>query len=464
MKQILKIIHLFLLLFGTSAAGQAIPPGELTFDEYLGYVKKYHPLVKRANLEVSKAQAGLMAARGAFDPKIEVDFDKKQFKGKEYYSLLNSSFKIPTWYGIEVKAAFDNSEGLYVNPQNVTPNSGLTSLGLSVPVGQGLFINQRMADLRAARLQVQLGQAERKLRAAEVLYNAAVAYFNWKKAFDEAELYQNYLGAARERYNGVSGLIALGDKPAIDSVETGITVRNRQLGLMEASLKLTKARLEMENFLWVEDVPVALADGIFPEKALAESVKETLRTNSLAAATATDEHPKLQSLQNKLAILEVERRLKANMLLPRLDLSYNYLSEPSYIDNYRFEDYKIGVNFSFPLFLRKERGSLGLAKLKLQDTQLELDFERVRLNNKISAQQTEIESLTQQQAVIDRLVEDYTTMVRSEERLFSFGESSVFLINSRENSLISARLQQIANQNRYFISNAELFRTIANPD
>ena len=152
------------------------------------------------------------------------------------------------------------------------------------------------------------------------------------------------------------------------------------------------------------------------------------------------------------------------MLLPRLDLFYNYLSEPSYIDNYRFEDYKIGVNFSFPLFLRKERGSLGLAKLKLQDTQLELDFERVRLNNKISAQQTEIESLTQQQAVIDRLVEDYTTMVRSEERLFSFGESSVFLINSRENSLISARLQQIANQNRYFISNAELFRTMANPD
>jgi outer membrane protein TolC len=464
MKQILKIIYLFLLLFSTAASGQAIQPGELTLDEYLGYVKKYHPLVKRANLEVSKAQASLMAARGAFDPKIEVDFDKKKFKDKEYYSLLNSSFKIPTWYGIEVKAAFDNSEGLYVNPQNITPNSGLTSLGVSVPVGQGLFINQRMADLRAARLQVQLGQAERKLRAAEVLYNAAVAYFNWKKAFDEAELYQNYLGAARERYSGVSGLIALGDKPAIDSVETGITVRNRQLGLMEASLKLTKARLEMENFLWVEDVPVALADGIFPEKALADSVKETLRTNSLAAATATDEHPKLQSLQNKLAILEVERRLKANMLLPRLDLSYNYLSEPSYIDNYRFEDYKIGVNFSFPLFLRKERGSLGLAKLKLQDTQLELDFERVRLNNKISAQQTEIESLTQQQAVIDRLVEDYTTMVRSEERLFSFGESSVFLINSRENSLISARLQQIANQNRYFISNAELFRTMANPD
>lgn len=464
MRQLLHIATLLCLLFAASGLSQGLPPGELTFDEYLGYVKKYHPLVKQANLEVNKAQAGLMAARGAFDPKLEVDFDKKQFKDKEYYSLLNSSFKIPTWYGIEVKAAFDNSEGLYVNPQNVTPNSGLTSLGVSVPVGQGLFINQRMADLRSARLQVQLSQAARKLQAAEVLYNASVAYFNWKKAFDEATLYNSYLAAARERYKGVSGLIALGDKPAIDSVETGITVRNRELGLLDANLKLAKAKLEMENFLWIENVPVALADGIIPEKELHASLQETLKTNSLSATPANDDHPKLQSLQNKLAILEVERRLKANMLLPKLNLSYNYLSEPSYIDNYRFEDYKIGLNFSFPLFLRKERGALALSKFKLQDTQYELDFERIRLNNKIRAQQTEIESLQKQQLVINRLVADYTTMVKSEERLFSFGESSVFLINSRENSLISAMLQQIANQNRFFISNAELFRTMANPD
>jgi hypothetical protein len=58
----------------------------------------------------------LMMARGGFDPKIEVDFSKKQFKDTEYYSIPNSSFKIPTWYGIEIKAGFDNNEGVYLNP------------------------------------------------------------------------------------------------------------------------------------------------------------------------------------------------------------------------------------------------------------------------------------------------------------------------------------------------------------
>ena len=56
---------------------------ELSYNEFLGYVKKYHPLAKSANLEINMAQANLMMARGGFDPKIEVDFDKKKYKNKE---------------------------------------------------------------------------------------------------------------------------------------------------------------------------------------------------------------------------------------------------------------------------------------------------------------------------------------------------------------------------------------------
>jgi outer membrane protein TolC len=55
-------------------------------------------------------------------------------------------------------------------------------------------------------------------------------------------------------------------------------------------------------------------------------------------------------------------------------------------------------------------------------------------------------------------------LLQSEERLFSFGESSLFLINTRENNLISAQLAKITLENRYFTSNAELFKIMANPD
>jgi outer membrane protein TolC len=454
------------LLISCLTIGQTTPSEELSYNEFLGFVKKYHPLVKSSLLDVSAAQANLMAARGGFDPQIAVDFEQKQFRGSEYYSILNSSFKIPTWYGIEIKAGFDNNEGVFLNPQNTVPNQGLTSLGITVPLGQGLFINQRMADLRKAKLQINLSRSEQKLQAIVVLYDASVAYFEWKKNYDEVQLYQTYVNFAQVRFDGIKLLIREGDKPGIDSIEAGIIVKNRVLSLEDSRLKLNKAKLELSNFLWLENnIPLELADDIIPEENLDRTIQETLRTNDLLNADnnlAT--HPKINVLQNKLDILRVDRDFRANLLLPKIDVGYSYLSEPSYFDNYQYQDYKVGLNFYFPLFLRKERGNLRIAKFRVQDAQFELDLENVQLRNKISAQQIEIISLQIQNGIITDLVRDYNTMLTSEERLFSFGESSIFLLNMRENNLVSSQLSEINIENRYFISNAELFRILANPE
>jgi len=454
------------LLFGYAAFGQELASKELTYTEFLGYVKKYHPLVKNANLEINKAQANLMMARGGFDPKIEVDFSKKQFKDKEYYSILNSSFKIPTWYGIEIKAGFDNNEGIYLNPENTVPNQGLTSLGINVPLGQGLFINQRMADVRKAKIQMQLSQSERKLQAIAVLYDASLAYFNWKKNFNEVKLYEEYKENAGIRFKGIKTSIVQGDKPAIDSIEAGILIKNRILSLEDSKLKLAKAKLELANFLWLENnIPLELSDELIPETQLEFTIQESLKTNDLLNADfSITNHPKINALRSKIDILNVEKKLKANMLLPKIDVGYSYLSEPSYIDNYQFKDYKIGLDFYFPLFLRKERGSLKLAKYKVQETEFTLDLEKVQLTNKINSQKLEIASLFKQMELIKGLVQDNVTMLKSEERLFSFGESSLFIINTRENNLVSAQLSKIALENRFYISNSELFKIMANPD
>ena len=464
MKKSFILFFLFSLVF-IPTYGQEINTNELSYSEFLGYVKKYHPLLKQANLEISNAQASLMAARGGFDPKIEVDYDKKEFKGTEYYSLLNTSFKIPTWYGIEVKAGFDDASGQYMNPQNRTPEAGLTSLGISVPLGQGLLINQRMADVREGKLQLQLSDAERKLRAIEVLYKASEAYFEWKRSHAEAELYKNYMEFAKVRFDGVKKLIELGDSPAIDSIEAGITVRSRQLNLENANLKLAKAKLKLSNFLWIENVPVELETNIVPEQNLIKTLEATLQTDAIMTeVNGLDAHPKIQALETKLSMLEINRKLKANMLLPKLNVGYNYISEPDYFNSFNADDYKFNFNFSIPVFLRKERGNLKLAKLKIKDMEFDLSQQRLELKNKIKAQQLEIESYKRQMTVIDTLVTDYTSLLNSEEKLFSFGESSMFLINSRENNLVNAKLSQIGMENQYFTSNAELFRIIANPD
>jgi len=163
-------------------------------------------------------------------------------------------------------------------------------------------------------------------------------------------------------------------------------------------------------------------------------------------------------------MLEVDRKLKANQLLPKVDLGYNYLSNPNQFQEFRFQDYKFGVNFAIPLFLRKERGSLKLTKQKIESEKFGLSFEKEQLMNKIDSQKAEIESLIRQENLITDLVKDNSTLLNSEERLFTMGESSLFLINTRENNLVIAQLSKISIENRFYVSNADLFKTIANPD
>jgi outer membrane protein TolC len=459
----LKKNILFIFLFGCSAFGQEKNMSQLTLDEYLGYVKKFHPIAKQANLQVSQSQAEIMTARGSFDPKIEADYDTKQFKTTEYYSFLNTSFKIPTWYGIELKAAFNQNNGQFINPQDNLPQNGLTALGISIPIGQGLIINKRMATLKQAKIFNQLSKAQRDLEIANLIYNASIAYFDWYQNHSENKLYTNYYENAKTRFDGVKRLILNGDKPAIDSIEAGITVKTRKLNLEQSKIKLIKSTLELSNFLWLDgEIPLELKENMIPEDDLSKTIQNALKINELSIVNL-ENHPKILSLQNKISILEIEKKLKGDLLKPTLDFNYNYISQPNYLQNFNTNNYKYGLTFSYPLFLRKERGNYKIAKFKLENAQLDLSIENQTLKNKINAQNQEINSLKEQIIIANQLVIDYETMLKSEERLFFFGESSLFLINSRESNLLISNLKAIETNLKFYNAIAGLYRTLATP-
>jgi hypothetical protein len=87
-----------------------------------------------------------------------------------------------------------------------------------------------------------------------------------------------------------------------------------------------------------------------------------------------------------------------------------------------------------PIFLRKERGGLKLAQYKIQETTNSLNLERLQLSNKIKAQKEVITSLNKQRLMASDLVNNYVTMLQSEERLFTLEKVHSFLINSRESN------------------------------
>lgn len=415
----------------------------LTFEEYLGYVKKHHPLMKQANLVLSIGEANLLKARGGFDPKIEVDYDRKSFKNTEYYDQLNATFKIPTWYGIEFKANFEDNTGAFLDPSLTVPEDGLYSAGVSFSLAQGFLINERMASLKKARFFREQTKANRNLLVNNLLFKASKAYFDWLEATNAQRIYISFLDNAKIRLKAVERSVDLGDKAAIDITEARIALQNRQLNLEAATLKRRKAALVISNYLWLNDVPLEVKNNVIPINPRLETLETVLLLKGITnTGILVNTHPKLLSLDAKINELTVDRALKRNKLLPKLDLQYNFLStELNQVNRFNTANYKAFVNFSVPLFLRKARGDAKLANLKLRDANFERVSTSLNLQNKINAVQAEIESLDTQNNLITTIVDDYTTLLNAEERKFYLGESSLFLINSREQKLIDSQLK-----------------------
>lgn len=478
----LRLLGIIILCFigrmeaSTLSRKQTIPEGIvlikpdsviLGLQEYLGYVKRHHPVAKQADLLIEEGQANLLRARGGFDPKIEVDYRRKDFKDIEYYDELSGVFKIPTWYGIEFKAGAERNEGSFLDPSLTVPDGGLYSAGVQVDLGQGLWINERMATLRKARLFERQTAAERELAANEILYDASLAYFEWWRAAQEVRVFSQILEAALIRERGVIISAREGEVAAIDTVEAGIASQSRLLSLEQAKLDLIKSRLKLSNFLWLDGVPVELQDKVVPQQGLEGSIDVVLGLLGTSLDQfSLENHPKIVALNLKLDQMEVDRELKANKLLPKITVDYNFLTPDwDQVNTLVQDNYKAGLTFAYPIFTRKERGDLRLAKIKIADARYGLQAESLILRNKVASIFEQLDSYQLQQRIAATLAINSARLLEAENRKFELGDSSLFLINSREVKLIETRLKQLEVQIKLYNAKADLFRSLVlDPD
>jgi outer membrane protein TolC len=444
----LFIFFFFGLLLPISSIGQE-NTGVFYEEDLLWFIENYHPVSQQGEILVNKGESTLKRARGSFDPYLYANFDQKYFDSKEYYSILGTGLKIPTWYGIEVKTGFDQNSGLFLNPENVIPSDGLWYAGISVPIGQGLFIDERRATLKQAKLFADASIAEQTRLMNDLYFDAIKKYWKWVEAFNKYRIYEESVELAETRFNAVKRNYELGDKPAIDTLEAYIQVQNRQITRNELQLAYQNITLELSNYLWYENnTPLEITDSLRPPSFEEIRLRDVMNAETLEGFlyNLSEMHPELLLYQFKQAQLEIDNKLKAEALKPKLNLNYNFLSEQIGSDNWGtipIQNYKWGLEFSFPILSRKQKGELELSQLKLQDNQLEQVQKLLILQNKVRSYFNEQLMLERQITLFNSTVNNYTQLLAGEKKKFTIGESSLFLVNSRENGVIDASLKLI---------------------
>lgn len=435
-------------------------------ETFLAWVKNYHPLAKQAALLDTEAKARLTLARGSFDPKLGGSFDQKVFKESNYYEIMNGSLKIPTWYGIELQGGYENTTGKYLGEEMTLPDDGLWAAGLKLSLGQGLFIDERRANLKKAKV-FQDQNTYRQIQVLNELYRqASLSYWTWNANFNKAQVSEESYKIALDRFEQTKQSYIEGDKPAIDTLENYIQVQNRELQLAQSNQEFLTSQYHLNTFLWGDkNTPLELENSIKPAK-LTSSISnkispELIYKNINGLDTA---HPKLLEMAAKLEQMEIDQKLKKEYLKPQLDLKYNAIQSPGALldinSDYLINNYKFGIDFNYSLFLRKERGKLKLGQIKIDYQNLAIDQQELDLKNQISNSLQRLENIKAQLNTANQVVDNYKRLLAGEHKKFEIGESSVFMVNKRESSLLKSQIKAIELKQKLQISYVDLLNKL----
>ena len=410
-----------------------------------------HPIMKQAALLSEAARANVMQSLGYFDPALKAGFDRKVFGNSEYYKRWASELKVPLWLaGADLKLGYDRNVGDYTNPETHTSTAGLTGIGIIIPLGQGLLIDSRRNTLRQAKVMVKYAEAERVKHINTTWFAIVKDYWDWHFAYKQFLLINEGVQLAQTRFKAIAQQTVLGDKASIDSVEAAITVQDRLIQFEKMKVDLMNARLTLSNHLWNGQAqPLELPDTARPaqEAELKERPKQQLLDTLLSHADNL--HPDLIKLQTKDEQLAIERSYRAELLKPKLNVGASLLSMrrdfnsniPNHYD-FNMGNYKLGLEFVFPLFLRAERGKLKEVKIKQLELQYDIQQTNREIQNSVIASYNHLDAYSQQLAVQVKSIANQEMLLRGENSKFSLGESTLFLINTRESKLIDMKIKR----------------------
>lgn len=434
----------------------------LSESQYLAIIRNFHPYLQQAGLAVKQAKAVVRESRGAFDPVLGTGFERKTFDDKLYYSYFNPEITIPTWYGIELFGGAEEVLGDRVTPEKTLGQSSY--LGISVPLGKDLVLDKRRAVLRQSRVILQQTRAEQRNIANDLIKEALVVYWNWVKQYQVYQLLKQLVEVNADRYRFVRIEAEQGLRAAIDTTEALSQLQQFQLLESEAGLGFLNAGLELSNFLWLDEKDVfAWSNRIIPDTAWVNKqgwISEIPALEELVTS-ARMEHPKLQSYRFKLDVLDIEKRLKFQSLLPKMDLKYNLINkgynalnkvDGAFLQN----NYKFGFDFQMPLFLRQGRGAYQQSLIKIRQSNLELDQVQWEIENKIRNYYNELMALRNQINIYENAYRNYQRLFGAEELRFKIGESTLFLLNSRENKMLEAQQKLLDLKTKWYKSQAGL--------
>lgn len=420
---------LVLVVFGAvPAVAQVLP-----WNEFMAMALDRSGEVRIAEAKVREVQAKRMAAFAAFEPRLDLASEGKDYGNDLQYRLDRAEARVGLPGGIDLVGGAAQATGAFINPERKTPVEGLVNLGISAPLGGALIFSDRQYAWNAASRDLEVEQAKRDRVERKLRLEAVKVYTFWQAQVEVQSAVDEAVAVAEERLRLVREAFRLGERSEMDTLEAYLSWVDRRTDASKQQSFSAAARANVERMIRGADDVTADLSGAQPDS----------RPVILGFSPPASAEP--QSLNGVPELAMVSSVLRRERLavttawaqwLPAPYVDYRMLQWGGSTWNPEAVQWKVGL--ALPLFNQKARADLAGAQARLRaaeanaaSVQNEVQVLQRQLAQQVEALDSELKALLGAEAASYALLQQ-------ERRRFTLGESTMFILASRETKYLEA--------------------------
>lgn len=405
--------------------------------------------------------------------------------------------QLPKW-GSLVHLDFENARATTTNPfQSFTPM--ITSrlvLGFSQPLMRGRLIDQQRAQLRISQKQVNSSNIDLETRVIEIISRVEQAYWDLVAARQAVAVTEDSVSLAREQVAINQRLIKAGTLAPIESAAAEAELQRRMDTWYTNLGALTEVENNLKTLIAPERVASIWSDEIIPSESRTfdDPAADDLHE---AVQLALKRRPELRAVGVHKEINDVQKELNADLQRPEVNLIGQYwmsglggrinnadnpftassiaqaqrLNELSsllglqplpgggslgappdfLVGSYgtalgnlgRYQSFQVGLSIDFNFKNRTAHANYSQALIN----EKRLGLEKARTEQIIEAQVRNalqgIQTARQRIAAAEASARAAREKLESEQRLYQTGESTNFLVLTRQNELADSQRREV---------------------
>jgi len=428
--------------------------------------------IQRMDPAITKSYAD--EERAAFDPSFSASATWDETKLQRFLGSRPAPFEMTstrTQYDVGLAETLPTGTSLSVNASmsgslsSIYTDQYSGNIGLTVTQSllQGFGVGVNLANLRKARLDVEISQEELKAFAEGLVSDVEKAYWDLYLKAEEIAIQQQSFELANRQLKETLERVAVGKLAELELASIRAEVANRKEALIDAQSQYEQARLYFlfllnpeEQTIW-SVLPVPLDKPFIPEDSLdALSVHEQLGMLY---------RPDLKQARLNVQKGELEIVQTKNGLLPRLDL-FITLGKTSYAKTFKealpdiqspFYNVNVGATFTFPIPNRQARAQATRARKSKEQMELSLSNMEKLVQWDIRSAYIEVLRLRQQIEAtrVTRELQDQNLAAEVEK--FRVGKSTNLQVLQVQRDFTTSQLDEIRAMVLYLDSLIDLY-------